>query len=98
MEATVYRDRQALAQRLAYLPAVMDWFSRKVPAERVSITMDKAFCIEALALCGKPDIPFQLGKLVHQRRLHRCAARNRTWISMDGKGAGGTRAIVDDEQ
>jgi putative transposase len=39
---------------------VVDWFSRKVLAWRLSITMDTAFCIEAveaaLARHGKPEI------------------------------------------
>lgn len=43
-----------------YLTAVVDWFSRKVLAWRLSITMDVAFCIEAveeaMARFGKPDI------------------------------------------
>jgi len=42
-----------------YLTAVVDWFSRKVLAWRLSITMDVA-CIEAveeaMARFGKPDI------------------------------------------
>jgi putative transposase len=39
---------------------VLDWFSRRVLAWRVSITMEAAFCVEtledALARYGKPDI------------------------------------------
>ena len=31
-----------------YLAAVVDWFSRRVLAWRVSITMDTGFCIEVL--------------------------------------------------
>jgi putative transposase len=43
-----------------YLVAVMDWFSRRVLAWRVSNTMDVEFCIEALeealARFGSPEI------------------------------------------
>jgi putative transposase len=37
-----------MARGLVYLAAIIDWFSRKVLAWRLSITMDRAFCIEAL--------------------------------------------------
>ena len=37
-----------MAKGLVYLVAVMDWFSRRVLTWRVSITMDTAFCVEAL--------------------------------------------------
>jgi putative transposase len=43
-----------------YLVAIMDWFSRKVLAWRLSNTMDADFCVtaleEAIARFGKPDI------------------------------------------
>src|SRR5246127_4215136 len=43
-----------------YLVAIMDWFSRKVLAWRLSNTMDVEFCLEALeealARFGKPEI------------------------------------------
>ena len=49
-----------MARGFVYLAAVMDWFSRKVLAWRLSITMDAAFCIDAvedaLARHGKPEI------------------------------------------
>ena len=37
-----------MAHGWVYLVAVVDWASRRVLAHRVSITMDTAFCIEAL--------------------------------------------------
>jgi putative transposase len=37
-----------MAHGLVYLIAVIDWFSRKVLAWKLSITIDTAFCIEAL--------------------------------------------------
>ena len=49
-----------MARGFAYLAAVIDWFSRKVLAWRLSITLDTGFCIEAveeaLAKYGKPEV------------------------------------------
>ena len=43
-----------------YVVAIMDWFSRKVLAWRLSNTMDANFCVaaleEAIARYGRPDI------------------------------------------
>src|SRR5262249_25056539 len=47
-----------MARGFIYLVAVMDWFSRRVLSWRVSITMEAAFCIEALeeALMTSPGL------------------------------------------
>lgn len=49
-----------MARGFVYLVAIVDWFSRKVLAWRVSITMEADFCVEALeealARFGKPEI------------------------------------------
>ncbi len=49
-----------MARGFVYLCAVVDWFSRKVLSWRLSITMEAAFCIEAveeaLARHGRPEI------------------------------------------
>src|SRR5918995_3138865 len=49
-----------MARGFVYLAAVVDWFSRKVLAWRLSITQEAAFCVEALqealAHHGKPEI------------------------------------------
>ncbi len=45
-----------MARGFVYLTAVVDWFSRRVLSHRVSITMEAAFCVEALARYGKPEI------------------------------------------
>src|SRR6202158_5762436 len=37
-----------MARGFVYLAAVVDWFSRRVLAWRVSITMEVAFCLEAV--------------------------------------------------
>ena len=49
-----------MARGFVYLVAVVDWFSRRVLAWQLSITMDASFCIEALEEAlnkyGKPEI------------------------------------------
>jgi putative transposase len=73
-----------------YLVAVMDWFSRYVLSWAISITMDVAFCLEALDQAlgvATPDIfnsdqGAQFTSLDFTDRL--TAARIR--ISMDGRG------------
>lgn len=49
-----------MAKGFVYLCAVVDWFSRRVLSWRLSITLETAFCIEAveeaLSRYGKPDI------------------------------------------
>ena len=49
-----------MSRGFVYLAAVVDWFSRKVLAWRLSITLSADFCIEALedalARHGRPDI------------------------------------------
>jgi putative transposase len=47
-----------MARGFAYLAAVIDWFSRKVLAWKLSITLDTAFCIEAVEeALAKYDTP-----------------------------------------
>ena len=49
-----------MARGFVYLAAVVDWFSRKVLAWKLSITLETEFCLEAveeaLARYGKPEI------------------------------------------
>ena len=81
-----------MARGFVYLAVVLDWFSRRVLAWRVSITMEASFCVEtleeALAKHGKPDI-FN----TDQGSQFTCPAftgvltANAIRISMDGKGA-----------
>lgn len=77
-----------MARGFVYLVAIVDWFSRKVLAWRVSISMDVSFCIEALeealARYGKPEmlttygrrlrLQYRSGQSVHEHRLHQRAA------------------------
>lgn len=81
-----------MARGFVYLAAVVDWFSRRVLAWRVSITMETEFCIdaveEALAKHGKPaifntDQGSQFTSIDFTKQL----LDNGISISMDGKGA-----------
>jgi len=49
-----------MARGFVYLTAVIDWFTRRVLAWRVSISMDVDFCLdavdEALTRYGRPEI------------------------------------------
>jgi len=74
-----------------YLVAIMDWFTRKVLAWRVSNTLEADFCVdalnEALHRFGSPEIVntdqgSQFTSFAWTDRLKRAGAR----ISMDGKG------------
>jgi putative transposase len=81
----------AMAKGFVYLVAVMDWYSRRVLAWRVSITMDTAFCVEALQEAmdrhGQPEIfntdqGVQFTSADFLGELETRGVR----ISMDGKG------------
>ena len=80
-----------MARGFVYLVAVMDWYSRKVLAWRLSITMDVEFCVsamqDAIARYGVPEIvntdqgsqftSFEFTKLLKAHDIR---------ISMDGRG------------
>src|SRR5260370_39394294 len=81
----------AMAHGWVYLVAVMDWYSRRVLAWRLSITMETDFCVEALkeamARFGKPEIfntdqgvQFTAAAFIEQLEAQGVQ------ISMDGKG------------
>jgi putative transposase len=98
--AAVTRPNQVWAMDITYIPmergfvylaAVVDWFSRRVLAWRVSITMDTSFCIEALeealSKYGWPEIfntdqGAQFTSVAFTGRLKEEGIE----ISMDGKG------------
>jgi putative transposase len=74
-----------------YLVAIMDWFTRKVPAWRISNTLEAEFCVEALNEAihtfGPPEIMStdqgsQFTSFAWTDRLKRVGTR----ISMDGNG------------
>ena len=73
-----------------YLVAIMDWYSRYVISWRLSNSMDKAFCLDALdeALsCGRPSIfnSDQGAQFTSQEFTERLVS-NGIAISMDGRG------------
>jgi putative transposase len=81
-----------MARGFVYLAVVLDWFSRRVLSWRVSITMEAAFCVEALedalAQHGKPDIfNTDQGSQFTGHAFTGVLANNDIAISMDGKGA-----------
>ena len=81
-----------MARGFVYLAAVVDWFSRRVLAWRVSITMEVAFCLEAveeaLAKHGKPEIfNTDQGSQFTRADFTGLLLDNAIAISMDGKGA-----------
>jgi len=81
-----------MARGFVYLTAVVDWFSRRVLAWRLSISMAVDFCIEAveeaLAKYGKPEIfNTDQGSQFTSIDFIKLLADNEVAISMDGKGA-----------
>ena len=79
-----------LARGFLYLVAIMDWFSRYVLAWRTSITLETAFCLEALEQAfeqGRPEIfnndqGSQFTSTAFTSRLQAAGVR----ISWDGRG------------
>ncbi len=81
-----------MACGFVYLAAVVDWFSRRVLAWRLSITLEAAFCIEAveeaLARYGRPEIfNTDQGSQFTSHDFTQILLKNEIAISMDGKGA-----------
>ena len=81
-----------MARGFVYLAAVVDWFSRRVLAWRVSITMEVDFCLdaveEALARHGKPDIfNTDQGSQFTSAAFTGLLLENGIAISMDGRGS-----------
>src|SRR4051812_29025074 len=81
-----------MARGFVYLAAVIDWFSRRVLAWRLSITLEAAFCVEALeealARHGRPEIfNTDQGSQFTGEAFTGVLTRNGIAISMDGKGA-----------
>jgi putative transposase len=81
-----------MARGFVYLAAVVDWFSRKVLAWRLSITLEATFCIEAveeaLARYGRPEIfNTDQGSQFTSQDFTGVLLKNEIAISMDGKGA-----------
>ena len=81
-----------MARGFFYLAAVLDWFTRRVLAWRVSITLEADFCIEAveeaLVRHGAPEIlNTDQGSQFTSAEFIKVLAAREIKISMDGKGA-----------
>ena len=80
-----------MAKGFVYLVAVMDWFSRRVLAWRLSITMETDFCVDALREAldrhGRPEIfnTDQGVQFTSAAFLDELSGQG-VQISMDGKG------------
>jgi putative transposase len=100
-DVAVVRPNQVWAMDITYIPmrrgfvylaAVVDWFSRRVLAWRVSISMAADFCLEAveeaLARFGRPEIfNTDQGSQFTSLDFTKLLADHKIAISMDGKGA-----------
>ena len=80
-----------MAKGFVYLVAVMDWYSRKVLAWRLSNTMDTEFCLDALEEAierhGKPEIfNTDQGAQFTSEAFTGVLKNHGIQISMDGKG------------
>ena len=81
-----------MARGFVYLAAVVDWFSRRVLAWRLSITLHADFCIEALEEAlgrfGKPEVfNTDQGSQFTSLDFTKVLLTEEIKISMDGKGA-----------
>src|SRR6204780_4414084 len=80
-----------MAHGFVYLAAVVDWFTRRVLAWRLSITMEVDFCIdaveEALAKYGRPEIfNTDQGSQFTSAAFTGALVQAGVAISMDGRG------------
>src|SRR5262249_4847273 len=81
-----------MARGFVYLTAVVDWFSRRVLAWRVSISMEVDFCLhaldEALARHGRPEIfNTDQGSQFTSAAFTGLLLEHGVRISMDGRGS-----------
>lgn len=80
-----------LEKGFVYLTAVIDWYSRYVLSWRISTTLDRSFCIEALNEAlekhGQPEIfNTDQGSQYTSEEFTGILKSNQIKISMDGKG------------
>jgi len=81
-----------MARGFVYLTAVVDWFTRRVLAWRVSISMEVDFCLdavdEALTRYGRPEIfNTDQGSQFTSATFTGLLLENAISISMDGRGS-----------
>ena len=100
-QVKVERPNQAWAMDISYIPmargfvylaAVIDWFTRRVLAWRVSITMETSFCVEALEEALEKYRPPGIfntdqGSQFTSEAFTSVLRNHNVAISMDGRGA-----------
>ena len=89
-----------MARGFVYLVAVMDWYSRKVLAWRISNTQDAAFCVdcleEVLQHFGTPEIfNTDQGSQFTSEAFSEVLKRQGVQISMDGRGRAADNIFVE---
>ncbi len=89
-----------MARGFVYLVAVLDWFSRRILSWRVSISMEAAFCVEALEEAivrhGRPEIcNTDQGSQFTSQVFTEVLLKAGIAISMDGRGAWRDNIFVD---
>ena len=81
-----------MARGFVYLAAVVDWFSRRVLAWRLSVTMDTWFCIEALEEAiekhGRPEDQLRQQPETARTRLQGLVERQQRPVSHASPGGG----------
>jgi putative transposase len=80
-----------MAHGFAYLMAIIDWYSRRVLAWRLSNTLETSFCVEALhealARYGQPEIfNTDQGSQFTDQDFTSVLLNQGIKVSMDGKG------------
>ena len=90
----------SVGRSTAYLVGVIDWYSRKILSYRISNTMDRSFCIEALNEAldkyGKPEIfNSDQGSQFTSTDFTSVLLENDIKISMDGKGRWADNILIE---
>ncbi len=89
-----------LARGFVYLAAVVDWFSRRVLSWRMSISLEAAFCVEALeealARHGRPEVfNTDQGSPFTSHDFTSVLLKAGIAISMDGRGSWRDNVLVE---
>lgn len=87
-------EEVGLPSNASALVAIMDWWSRKVLAWRLSNTMDVQFCVdaldEALSRHGRPEI-FNTDQGLHRKAVALAEVRVRLSACLLGRARGSAR-------
>jgi putative transposase len=104
-DISISAPNQVWASDITYLPCkqgklLIDWYSRKVLANRISNSMDRRFCLEALeeAICkyGKPEVfNTDLGSQFTSHDFVERLKEHGIKVSHDGKGRWADNIIIE---